>query len=442
VSASGLSRTVEANEPDSTPAPALATRVPPGKDREVAAVSKQLTRLGACNERGQTLVMVAVVLVVLLGMSAMAVDVGGILWSRGAEQNAADAAALAGVRQLPANTAAAQAVARTYATSNGFSDGVDGVTVTPEVSTTYNTNDTLTVTITRTVQPGLRAAVGAGIVNVPAAAVGIVAPTVAPCDIWPWGIEEDTLLYGTDGTVYNSGVDGLPYGKKVVLKVPQQYQVVPGDFLALRPGNSNGVSDYRNNIKHGACIDNVATIETEPGNMGNNTEKAVASDNDSAIKQCDPCYNQATQSPDSVYWEVNDDNPRYSDNGAGDWTDPSTGLNYTTRPFALGCPCDNACGNTGPPSSTAPFPQVVVPSTSRIGIVPILEAGTFSEAFGNHGHFTANIAGFAAFYLIGIQTEGSQDFVVGAFLKDVKVKAGKPVYGQPLNGPVGYFLWR
>lgn len=399
-------------------------------------------------ERGQTLVMVAIVMFVLLGVSAMALDVGETLWSRRVQQNAADAAALAGAREIPGNPDFAQQVASQYATNNGFTNGAGGVTVTTRVFKIFNDDDALEVIINRVVPPGLRAAVGADDINVPARAVAIVTPSIQQCDIWPWGIEEDTILYGANGTIYNSGEDGLPYGKKVVLKVPPQYQVQPGNFLALRPGDSSGANDYRDNIKFGACIDNLDTIETEPGNMGNNTEKAVVSDLDSAIRQTDPCYDETTKMPDSVFWEVSKDMPATPRDPVTNEpfvidssTDPPT-VFTTTDPFALGSPCGNNSGNTGPPSAANPAPAVVLPSTTRVGIVPILEKGTWDAASGNHGHFTAKIVRFAAFYLIGIESDAAnQDFVVGAFLSKYDVKGGTPVYGKPLEGPVGYFLW-
>jgi hypothetical protein len=73
-------------------------------------------------EDGQTLIYVALGMVVLLGFVALAIDGGHLYAERRAMQNAADAGALAGARELclglPADTA--EAVAREYAvTQNG-----------------------------------------------------------------------------------------------------------------------------------------------------------------------------------------------------------------------------------------------------------------------------------------------------------------------------------
>ena len=106
-----------------------------------------------------------VMMLVLLGLAAMALDVGLIMWSRGTQQNAADAAALAGVRLLPGDASAeatAVAVARDYAALNGFDSSDPGVEVTPVVTAVSITSPSgstvqlpaLEVTISRTLPPG------------------------------------------------------------------------------------------------------------------------------------------------------------------------------------------------------------------------------------------------------------------------------------------------
>ena len=52
------------------------------------------------NRRGATAIIVAIVLVVLLGVAALAVDIGYLYAAKNELQNAADSAALAGARQL------------------------------------------------------------------------------------------------------------------------------------------------------------------------------------------------------------------------------------------------------------------------------------------------------------------------------------------------------
>jgi hypothetical protein len=73
-------------------------------------------------ERGQVLVLFAGGLVALLIVAALAFDVGMMLVERRDEQNAADAAALAGARYVLSDVPAAKAAARSLAAANGFDD--------------------------------------------------------------------------------------------------------------------------------------------------------------------------------------------------------------------------------------------------------------------------------------------------------------------------------
>lgn len=72
-------------------------------------------------ESGQTLILVAVLLIVLLGFTALAIDVGSLYGERRIMQNAADGAALAGAEELclGKSGSAAIAMAKSYATTNG-----------------------------------------------------------------------------------------------------------------------------------------------------------------------------------------------------------------------------------------------------------------------------------------------------------------------------------
>lgn len=73
-------------------------------------------------ERGQVLVLFAGGLVALLLVAALAFDIGSMLVNRRDEQNAADAAALAGARYVLTDPVAAEAAARQVALLNGYDD--------------------------------------------------------------------------------------------------------------------------------------------------------------------------------------------------------------------------------------------------------------------------------------------------------------------------------
>jgi Flp pilus assembly protein TadG len=86
------------------------------------------------NQSGQAIVLIALTLVLLIGMAALAIDGGGVLFLRRDAQNAADAAALAANREdcvnegeteaeELTNDAAAIAAGKVAAAQNGFTDG-------------------------------------------------------------------------------------------------------------------------------------------------------------------------------------------------------------------------------------------------------------------------------------------------------------------------------
>lgn len=113
---------------------------------------------GGETERGVVLVWVALLLTVLLGFTAWAVDYGHWLRERTRMQKAADAAALAGAVFMPENSGGiAFTTARQVAARNGYPDGVGGISVAVSVGAYPNQ---LRVRITRTVQNRFAQVVG------------------------------------------------------------------------------------------------------------------------------------------------------------------------------------------------------------------------------------------------------------------------------------------
>jgi hypothetical protein len=98
---------------------------------------------GKDSDGGQMIVMVALTFLTLLFFVGLGIDVGQLYSSKRQEQEAADAAAFAGAVVFYQNGTAAEARAAAIAdaTLNGFTDGVNGVTVTvnsPPTSGLYN----------------------------------------------------------------------------------------------------------------------------------------------------------------------------------------------------------------------------------------------------------------------------------------------------------------
>jgi hypothetical protein len=81
------------------------------------------------DERGQTILLVALSLPLMLGFIGMATDVGALFKDKRTLQTAADAAAIAGALNYNNGYTAWKAAGQNAAQANGFQDGSNGVTV-------------------------------------------------------------------------------------------------------------------------------------------------------------------------------------------------------------------------------------------------------------------------------------------------------------------------
>lgn len=86
-------------------------------------------------ERGQMLVIFALALIALVGMVGLIIDGGDSFLQRRDQQNVADAAAMA-AGYASVNGQDATAAAKTVAAANGYTEGVNGTTVTVTVAAT------------------------------------------------------------------------------------------------------------------------------------------------------------------------------------------------------------------------------------------------------------------------------------------------------------------
>lgn len=79
-------------------------------------------------ESGQALVLAALALVVLTGFAGLAIDMGTLRYQKRLQQNAADAAAIAGASNLASNSLGVTAGAQNASATNGFTDAGGGQT--------------------------------------------------------------------------------------------------------------------------------------------------------------------------------------------------------------------------------------------------------------------------------------------------------------------------
>lgn len=220
------------------------------------------------SERGQALILGILVITVVLGMTATAVDVGLAFSKKAKLQSGVDAAALAGAQLLPDDPAAAQAAAEQIAAANG----IDAGRLEIEIFTTSYPSDTIRVRATdSSVSYFARALQIAGF-NMRAKAAARAGSPAGMSQFIPLAVEQ---------SVFNT----LNSGDTATLKYDAQNQT-NGNSLALAlPGastncsgaNSTGACRFRNNIatgttgnfcvygqEYGSCT---SSVNTEPGQM-------------------------------------------------------------------------------------------------------------------------------------------------------------------------------
>ncbi len=191
-------------------------------------------------DRGQVLLFTALLIPVLLGMTAVAVDVGGYADDKRNLQNAADAIALAAARDMctpnPAdcsNTSAAATTANAYATSND----IDLSTLTVQFLG-GNTAPKVRVTIARPHSFNFISVLGVGAKGVSVAAAATkVSPGGIP-GVLPFGVTQATI-------------DAAGPGNDVVLKYDASGGSTSGNFGAIDI-DGTGSPPYTTDLQHGS----------------------------------------------------------------------------------------------------------------------------------------------------------------------------------------------
>ncbi|MDI7277236.1 MAG: Tad domain-containing protein [Anaerolineae bacterium] len=152
----------------------------------------------ARHQRGQTLVFVALILVVLVGFLALSIDLGNVYAQRRFMQNAADAAALAGARALALDRsqAAAEAEARAFAIANGAASCI--VTCTFEV-----TGASVTVVASKPAETFFASALGVPVIDVGAVAAAHYTFASGGIGVIPIALHESLWTTGVTYTIFS-----------------------------------------------------------------------------------------------------------------------------------------------------------------------------------------------------------------------------------------------
>jgi hypothetical protein len=176
-------------------------------------------------ERGQAAVLTAIALTVLLGMTAIVIDVGSWFRQQRQLQTAADASALAGAQALPFDVPQATSWAQDYAGRNG-GNGTNGITI----LSSHGPNDTMSVKATKSA-PGFFAKIfGIDSVKVSASAKARAEAPVQALHVVPMVVSEQHPLLAGAGCPCFGQQTTLPFGK----------EGAPGAFGMLNLAGGNG----------------------------------------------------------------------------------------------------------------------------------------------------------------------------------------------------------
>src|SRR6266542_5019227 len=213
-------------------------------------------------QRGQTLLIFVLALTVLLGFTAMAIDVGLFFEDRRHLQNTADAAALAGVDELTANPTAAKSKAAQWAAKHGISSAE---IKTIEVRTTDYPNDTLYVEVERQFSWVFGRVLGQTTSAVPANAAAQIGSLSGTSNLMPWAmvLGDSTCLDPTGNPIVDTNCS---------VKVGADTGVT-GWYGALDlDGNGGGSSEYQSRINDGTA----ETVYCAQGQTEPNCQASVA----------------------------------------------------------------------------------------------------------------------------------------------------------------------
>jgi len=191
------------------------------------------------SERGQTLLIGILVMTVLLGFTALAIDIGMFFEDRRHFQNSADAMALAGVQELPLDPFAAEQKARDWAANNGIS-AVEIQTV--EVRTGLAPNDTVYVELEKDFNWLFARVLGKTSTPVGAQAAARTGSLAGGFGAMPWA-----LLEGDSACLDASG--NAIFNMDCAVKVGAGSSAITGWYGALDyDGNGGGSAEYDSNI--------------------------------------------------------------------------------------------------------------------------------------------------------------------------------------------------
>lgn len=205
------------------------------------------------HDRGSVAILVALGLTTLLGFGALVTDIGLFYAQKASLQNAVDAAALAGVQELPGDPNRASQIAQDYATRNNA----------PNISVQFEVNNAkIIVTTQKTVPTYLAKIWGINSEQLSATARAIMLPPTSISGAVPLSIQEQNFEYGALYTLKSGSNDDTGQNS--------------GWFGALEL-SGNGARSYETDLADGyqGTLSIGQIIDVKHGNMSGPTEQGV-----------------------------------------------------------------------------------------------------------------------------------------------------------------------
>lgn len=239
---------------------------------------KQLLRCGFSNtdvdqkERGSVIVLVTLALTTLLGFCAIVTDVGLMYAKKAHLQNSVDAAALAGVQELPNDPSLAEQTAMAYTTQNGISD----------VNVTFEANDTKIIVQATQQVPTLFARIwGITKEQISGSAGAMMVPPIGLSGAVPLSIQEQNFVKGQKYVLKSGGGFGtsewyLDDDKNNAVKKSGEESGTSGWYGALEL-TGTGANTYEMDLANGytGTLSVGQILDVKHGNMSGPTADAI-----------------------------------------------------------------------------------------------------------------------------------------------------------------------
>ena len=343
-----------------------------------------MLRRFASEEEGVVAPMAALLLIVLVGCCALVLDFGTIYANRRALQNAADAAALAGAKEVEAQllggTGTPSAQAQAWAVRNGVTSVSIGATCTPDRKPTLTYNNASTarpnswrVTTSRLVHLTFAPVIGVSDLCVTANAVAVVTDSLAS-KVFPWGL-------------YGSQVSALPFADPAHNQTcnPSSVSTANPDAYCFvlkvgAGGSSSGNFGMLNFLNSGSKQDYIYWAENGYGSRPGETIPGPIPTNTWTI------------------WTFTGNTANYND-------DISTWVQSNIQHPPDYCPGGAKATNPYAPDFKCPL----------IGLLPILQEGSLGR--GSSG--TVTVVNFVIFEIVGVTDDHATGHksIIGQFLK-------------------------